>query len=249
MKFDLMSDLHLERGDVSNYKNVLPLNNPHLILAGDVARSTEWNKIVSFFKVACDNYSTVWYVLGNHEYYNNLCNDTEYYEGRVQKLKDMYSNLIFLNNNFQYLKHDDLVIYGGVMWSNSPNEAEFPTNIPIFKNNKNITHEQWNDMHHKFVVGLENAREYAEARKCKLMVISHYSPVVNESLDPKYHKHTNNFMYCTDLSKYFSDRIVTWVFGHSGYNCDIIKNGTRVVSNQCRIKSGPRYNKNLFISV
>ena len=84
------------------------------------------------------------------------------------------------------------------------------------------------------------------------MVISHYSPVVNESLDPKYHNLHNqykNFMYCTDLSKYFCDGILAWVFGHTGYNCDINKNGTRIVSNQYRVKSGPKYNKKIFISV
>nr|QBK89933.1 MAG: calcineurin-like phosphoesterase [Pithovirus LCPAC101] len=249
MKFDLLSDLHLERGDVADYKSLLPLNSTHLIVAGDVARSTDWDRIVNFFGVACTNYSTVWYVLGNHEYYNNLYNNTLYYEDKVQKLKDMYKNLIFLNNDFQYLKHDDLVIYGGVMWSFSPDKKNFPSNLPIFKNNKNITHEHWNDMHQKFMDGLESAHEYAKSHKCKLMVISHYSPVVNESLDSKYHNYNNNFLYCTDLSKYFSDSVVAWVFGHTGFNCDLNKNGTRVVSNQYRIKSGPKYNKNMYITV
>jgi hypothetical protein len=248
MQFDLVSDLHFEKADISNYETVLPMKNNNLNVAGDVSNGEEWEIIVGFFAVACAKYDSVWYVMGNHEYYNTSRINMNHFEDRIEKLKKIHKNLFFLNNTYQYLKEYDLVIYGGVLWSEA-NINNFPNNFHLYMDGKNISFAQWNKLHYECLVKMEEAYHYAESKNAKMMVITHFAPVVKEALDPKYYGHYKNILYTTDLSKYFNPRIVSWVFGHTGYNCDIIKNGTRIVSNQFRVKNGKKYDKNITINV
>ncbi len=92
---------------------------------------------------------------------------------------------------------------------------------------------------------LESAILLSKDLDYKLTVITHYSPVINESLDPKYHGKNKNDLYCTDMSKYFGS-VETWIFGHTGFNCDISRNGCRILSNQQDVKTGTAYKKEAF---
>ena len=71
MRIQYISDIHLEtRKQTAPFKSILEPVAEYLVLAGDIG-----NPITpiyeEFLKYCSDNFVTVFYVLGNHEYYNS----------------------------------------------------------------------------------------------------------------------------------------------------------------------------------
>lgn len=257
MQFDLISDVHIDDKNLNDafLKSVIPCKSKILIIAGDVSRTTDesWPKYVSFLAVCCSRYDMVYYVLGNQEYY--CINPSQIISmdvifRKIVDLEKIYGNLKILNNEVDILDKYKLVIFGSTFWS-EVEEKYFPSNIPIYKFsdayliNKNITYEEWMSLYFESRVALQKAIDISKYLGYKLLVVTHYSPVFNEALNPKYFGDKKNMLYCSDLSKYF-DSVDVWVFGHTGWNCDIKKYTSdvktiRLVTNQYEIKSGKKF--------
>lgn len=80
MKLRILSDIHLEFGDLD------PGEGDVLVLAGDIctASSFYWRgeemyaeRYTNFFNKCVENYNKVFYVMGNHEHYNGIFEETE----------------------------------------------------------------------------------------------------------------------------------------------------------------------------
>jgi predicted phosphodiesterase len=71
MKVQYCSDLHLEFPENRKFlkRNPLKVVGDILVLAGDVVTFHDFEKAHEFFDFACDYYSAVYWVPGNHEYY------------------------------------------------------------------------------------------------------------------------------------------------------------------------------------
>jgi hypothetical protein len=122
MKLQLMSDLHLEFGGMD-----LP-GGDVLLLAGDIcvadclrAERTDRDAVRhrktcdTFFRNECRKYNTVYYIMGNHEHYSGIFDNSanilrEYLAG---------TNVTLLEK--QSVTVDDWTIFGGTMWTNYRN--------------------------------------------------------------------------------------------------------------------------------
>ena len=67
--FQLFSDIHLELLKSSKFPKIKPLTD-YLFLAGDIGKINTPNYEL-FFDYCSQNWKKVFYVLGNHEFYNS----------------------------------------------------------------------------------------------------------------------------------------------------------------------------------
>lgn len=150
MKFQYISDIHLEFYKTINTFKLIPLCD-NLFLLGDIGYAS--SKIYHEFISYCSkNWKNVIVIMGNHEYYCTTkyisMNDIE-----DESLK-FPENVYFLQNNCIFIdKNDHTVSYvhkcnsikiiGSTLWSNISLEASIYMNdyYNIYNNGKNITPE------------------------------------------------------------------------------------------------------------
>jgi hypothetical protein len=260
MQFDLISDIYVDELKV-DLTTFLAKKSTTLIIAGNVGRaqgpSHNWEKMIAFLTVCCSNYNQVFYVLGDHEYYceEKVAMDVVLF--KIKSLEKLFVNLKILENEYVVLKEKEVVLFGATLWSDIPTST-FPSNMPMYTFNNitasysNITHAMWMKKHYESIVAMEAAIDIAKMMNYQIVIVTHYAPIINDALNPKHHGVTENAtsekamgevhsMYYTDLSRYFH-KVDAWVFGHTGWNCNIQKDRCRLVSNQYSTKDGPNYN-------
>lgn len=221
MQIDVISDFEVDVLGLSKSLEILPKKSRTLIIAGDICSKYTpdiYNIIIAFLTSCCLMYDSVIYVLGNHDIYTYETKlDALLILNKIVGLQEIIVNLKVLQNDYIVLKREKIIIYGGTMFSIA-NEDTFPSNLPIYYSRdevgtyttRNITHSDWCMEHYSFRKGLERVINISRKLDYNLVVVSHYSPVISESLDPKYHNHPKNDMYCTDMNKYL-DFWAYWV--------------------------------------
>lgn len=229
MKFQIVSDLHLESDKSVSFTDVITPVAPNLILAGDIGHLTDFNHLQDFLEKTLTVFKNVIYVLGNHEYSKD---DTEKTMSELlQELRSFaqeHKNLHLLEKNAIIV--DGVCIAGCTLWSKA--EVRIP---PFLVKITNMNQELYNNMHSSSVEWLKKARAYANREKLKLLIITHYPPIL------EFAERTDRFrsLYSTDL-EYLTEGVHTWVYGHVHRNTDFVNNyGCRLVSNQ---KGRPRDN-------
>lgn len=249
MKVDIISDIHLENNITINISGILPLESTTLIIAGDITRvETHWLQLKAFLKSASKHYQKIIYVLGNHEFYAlNKTLTTKEIKEKFYKLENKIPQLIILESDSIILEKEKVVIFGSILFSMLLNKRELniPINLTENSHTRPINYDQWNNIHNMALKALDNAIAFSKSIGYRLIVVTHYAPVFKEALAPKYYGHSNNDLYCTDLRGYFPF-VDCWIFGHTGYNCDLKIDNCRVLSNQYTTKHGPVYNKHHY---
>ena len=68
----------------------------------------------------------------------------------------------------------------------------------------------------------------------QVVVFTHHAPAMRGTADPKYAGGPSESAFATDLvgQKCWGDPVKVWVFGHTHWSCDFVKDGIRIVSNQ-----------------
>lgn len=249
MKIQLVSDIHLEFGHTVRIENA---GADVLVLAGDIccARSFK-NKdqfgIVPnpdnvsyrmFFDNVCDNFKSVVYVLGNHEHYKNVYNDSE--DMLKEALAD-YDNLHILNN--QYVKLYGVKFIGSTLWTNMNKNCPLTKiHLANYMNDFNIIKYRDNkENYFKFspeIAYNENrtalnyiANQLAEEPDFPAVVVTHHAPSY-QSVHTKYSdQHLMNGGYASDLEDMMTDNIKLWCHGHMHDSFDYMVNNTRVICN------------------
>lgn len=222
-KFQVVSDLHLEFGKPIE----LTPRAKYLLLCGDIGYP-EQDSYKEFLKSCSKKFEWVFYVAGNHEYYQSWKRD-------IQKIKTMNEieqeisyivknvghNIHFLNNSYYDLydlsvTDEPLRIVGSTLWSHlEPNVPKINDTNQIYNYKlKNIGYEEINHLHRKAVEFIEGQLVSSK----KLLVMTHHLPTEQLVL-PKYKNNIYNSHFYTNLEHLIKDPIVAWCCGHShGYN-------------------------------
>jgi len=234
-KFQLFSDLHLELCKYIPY--IKPLTD-YLFLAGDIGNISKPN-LKLFIDYCSKNWKKTFYVLGNHEFYHN--NKT--YDKLIKAYDELissYDNVYILNDSFYDLEIDNTTqyrIYGSVLWSNI-NSIETINDFKMIKmkNEKNWTVpvdlKYFNQLHSNSLKKLLDEVKKSNLENRKLIVITHFPPVRNNTSHPKYDTqpdYIRNY-FSNDLELY--NNIECWMSGHTHYSYDFIIKETRFISNQ-----------------
>jgi len=279
----IASDLHLEQFFAAEIKaNIVPsyvdfcnvmisknilkagLNNPTLILAGDICRLVDSYALCKLLLTYCSqNWKRVIWICGNHEFYTSQKKTMDEIIYLAKYLTSKFNNVTFLDNSTTIV--ENTVIWGGTMWSYLPQNIQL--NLPIYvQSNINsnphsrlagerssrafgtgasrscdfvqqLTTSDYNDLFYKALQSLNEAIKEAESLKLELIVVSHHAPMFDHMSDDwKINPH--RFLYATDLLPQIpNEKIKMWICGHTHVNVDSEFSNVRVICNSDPNKS------------
>lgn len=231
------SDLHLDNYAIDRRNNlyfypILPKYigpDDMLILAGDICEYKYIDNYKNYFETLSKAFKKVFIVEGNHEFYES---DISY------SPHDKYPENFVLLNDETYEVNDELVIYGGTLWSNISNlssldQYNISTMISDFRiisdGDKNYSIEKMSALYNNFIEGLfESQLEHSNK---KMIVISHFAPSM-QSVTPRYKGSALNPYFCNELDELIENsNISAWIHGHVHSSHDYKIGSTRILCN------------------
>ncbi|KAK1767786.1 Metallo-dependent phosphatase-like protein [Phialemonium atrogriseum] len=237
-KVQILSDLHLEVGwQYSTY--TFPASAPFLLLAGDIGRLVDYDGYLKFLETHVFRYEKVFLVLGNHEFYG-----LDYESGlnearRLSEEPSLASTLVLLSRARWDDPSSDLTIRGSTLWSAIPESAYGAVEVKVsdYKKIKRWTVQRHNEVHAEEIAWLRNqvaqVASLDVSSKRQLLVVTHHAPCVESTSRPEHVRNPWTSFFATDLLDQGKwDGVNTWVFGHTHYSTDFLRNNTRVVANQ-----------------
>lgn len=237
MKIQAASDLHLEFDHTVSVPNV---GSDVLILAGDIcmAKYIDLDDPANFFKTVSKDFKDVIYVLGNHEHYRSLFNDTV---NDCKQLLSSYPNIHVLNNESIII--DNVKFIGTTLWTDMNkgdpmtlyNIRHMMSDYQVIKyrdeqGNYYALRPEVTYSEHRIAVDYI-ANTLAEDPDIPTVVVSHHAPSL-QSIHPKYGNDViMNGGYASELSNMFTDNLKLWVHGHTHTPFDYTIGETRVICN------------------
>jgi predicted MPP superfamily phosphohydrolase len=208
MKFQYISDIHLEHGN----RVKIPKIADNLILAGDIGDPSE-DIYSSFLKELSHTFEHIFIICGNHEYYSKKrsMQKTEYI---IRELCNNYDNIHFLQNEVFHFSDTDVSIFGTTLWTyikkcqswiikNMISDYRCIPNFTIDLNNK--LHFESVQKFNELVVTNSNR---------KWVVICHHQPQTY-LIAEKYKTFILNAAFASDVEEFEKDYIKAVVYGHT----------------------------------
>jgi DNA repair exonuclease SbcCD nuclease subunit len=253
MRLQLVSDLHLEL--VKNpfevsFESILTPSAEILLLPGDIGNPF-YDIFQDFMKWCSEKFERVFYVPGNHEYYNG--------KPMPKVLKQIFDvtfsldNVHVLHNDSLSLDigEDKLAFIGTTLWSYIPDDkiklVEFVIND--FYRIHEFTAERYNQLHSESVKYLREELQKYRGRKC--IVITHHLPSY-QCIHEKYGSCDYNCAFASSLEELMKhENLKLWAFGHSHASMSLTINGTHCISNPLGYSAfeNPSYRRDKVIEV
>jgi predicted phosphodiesterase len=248
------SDLHLEMKSSIIRPKLLPLWNfnrseddvYYLALLGDIGNPFHPNLKLFLEKVSAV-YKKIYYVPGNHEYYNFNVNPNKSILQFKQKLLDIiekFPNIILLDNKTDNL--DEIKIIGSTLWSNVPSVdaayiGEAINDYHLIKkedSNGNLTKITVNDTNTWNSEAIEFISKEISSTNNSCIVLTHHAPLFSDednnryTADPKYLYGENNSAFHNDLQQLIKPPVLAWLYGHTHYASSFKLNNVIIATNQ-----------------
>jgi UDP-2,3-diacylglucosamine pyrophosphatase LpxH len=251
VKLVLVSDLHIEFCPIS-----LP-GDPEatLLLAGDIipaivlkSERTDKESIrlqdrtKKFFDDVSSKYKAVYYIMGNHEHYHGIFEES--FGILTDFTKDI--NITCLNGTSVPLT-DTTRLFGATLWTNMYNMNPMALNAARMgmndfaghiRHQKNVktgmlakfTPEESVIEHERILAAL--ATELKQNPNNEFLVMGHHCPSY-QSVHPRYQGDWMNYAYCSNLDDWILDhpQIKNWVHGHTHTPFDYNVGDCRVMCN------------------
>lgn len=237
MKLQVVSDLHLE----FHYRDIPNAGADILILAGDILtaaalmatpQSPNYAKREDYIRFLSDvstRFAHVIYVMGNHEHYKYLFNDT------YKDLK-LYlpANVHLLNN--EHIDLEGFKFLGTTLWTDLSNPISEMRAEGCMNDYHIVRHRTGNNYHklRAYTTTQEHNKAVNFLRNSitsKSIVITHHGPSYL-SVSEKYKGDPLNDAYVTDLSELILDtEPLAWFHGHVHCSNDYRIGNTRVITN------------------
>jgi len=219
MKFQLISDLHLEYyNKFPNLDKIITPSAPNLILAGDICFAKHKNFIL-FFERISTMFENIIYVLGNHEYYNKMedgFHSIKEIETYIRAKLDHLKNVRILQNEF--INIGNVVIIGNTLWSYLSKKDMSGdicmlanTDFIRFRNKLRLKSSITNKIHLEHKKYLTDILDGFEEHK--KLVITHFLPS-KKCIDQKYKFDTFNKSYYSNCD-HIVEKADVWCAGHT----------------------------------
>ena len=230
MLVQVCSDLHLERSSLYLRNQV---GADVLVLSGDIigakfledrTRDTQtnselFNRFCEFFDQVSQDFDSVVYVSGNHEFYGYKWLKTHYI---IQEFLQDYSNIFYLEKD--YVDIGDVRFVGGVLWTdlNKGDPVTLHCIRDIMNDYKHIVNDKLGFTKLKPATTAqyhaETLKYFAQAIEGhnKVVVCSHHAPSY-QSIDKAFEsQRITNGAYYSELSDFILDhpQIKLWTHGH-----------------------------------
>lgn len=238
----IMSDLHLEVGQ--QYQTFdFPVVGKFLILAGDIGRLIDYEGYRGFLERQVGRFEKVFLVLGNHEFF-----ELSYEEGisKAEKLSQepsLRDKLVLLNRAVWVDESSGSIIMGCTLWSSIPDSARavIESKVSDYKKIEGWSVDKHNRIHAEETAWIaselespSNATDVDHRQQArKILVVTHHAPSLTGTSAPEHANNPWTPAFATDLlPKIKTDRIKTWVFGHTHHTTELFSDGVRLVANQ-----------------
>ena len=232
MKIQYCSDLHLEFNENKNFldKNPIHPSGEILLLAGDVIPFALIGKHNDFFDFVSANYESVFWVPGNHEYYNYDLGDVK------NPLYEKIRKNVFLVNN-QIIPYKSVNLIFSTLWSaiSPQNEWDVQQNVSDFSviktEGRKITPAQFNSLHQTDYAFLKTVLNTTDS-KTNIVVTHHVPTFLNY---PEQYKNSKiNEAFAVELYDFiFHSNAAYWIYGHHHHNTsDFTIGNTIMLTNQ-----------------
>ena len=252
IKFQVISDVHLEF--YSTYPKIKPLTK-YLFLAGDIGtiKDVKDMRIEKFLSYCSKNWEKTFYVLGNHEYYQEFGKKNIL---TFEELEEKYKNICAKFDNIHLLSDScieidkGLNVYGTTLWTCNfgyPYDLSDVFNdynnifIKSSENSKQLLNKNYIDIKSKNQFNkLKNYLDNLNNSKTKSIILTHFPPIRKGSSNPKYSNQeeyiSNYFSFENIYLKLNHSNIVCWISGHTHYSYDIKQDKINFISNQMGYK-------------
>jgi len=220
MKLQYFSDLHLEFVLClpTFIRQIKPVSDI-LILSGDICPVRHPN-FLKFFSWCSSNWSKIFYVAGNHEYYGTAISDNH-----MRATLNTFSNVTFLNNSVETYRN--YMFVGTTLWSHIYDSKCIK--ISDFKYIPHMTVQLYESLHQDSVLFLEQTIKHNQDKK--LIIITHHMPSFS-LIDSKYlHFGTSNQYFASSLDRLIQKPIHAWFYGHTHTPSAIMKDNILVSCN------------------
>ena len=261
MRIQIVSDLHLEFGDIEipNTENV-----DVLILSGDIMvaqdlhdhpeadmhpmtdalyknmgrKQANAHDFRNFLKRCSFQFPHVVYIAGNHEYYHGKFPvGAEYLREECAK----FDNVHFLEMNTVTI--DDVTFVGGTLWTDMNKGdpltmhsiGDMMNDFRIIRNSElGYTKFRPNHAAERHRKTVEYIRTVIEGKfDQKFVVVGHHAPSKMSTHEMYKDQYLMNGGYSSELSEFIIDhpQIKLWTHGHTHHQFDYMIGGTRIVCN------------------
>ena len=232
----ILSDLHLEKRPVT-YETIVKPSADILALVGDIGSPIDGTgRLAEFLGWCATKFKWVFYVPGNHEYYNLQGYDVNYINGLLASMCKTWDNVYFMYNRVVHVRQ--YVIIGTVLWSHVPlthivsisrmmNDYRF-----IYKEGGAlITPHDTNAEYQKNKTWLQEQIQRAQDEKLVPIVLTHHTPSFQRTSAPHHEGGVSCYAFSSQLSC-LPGIIRLWCCGHTHYNFHHSEEGYELVSNQ-----------------
>lgn len=257
-----VSDIHLETYKNSaavSFSKILKPVAPYLALCGDIGYPGT-PLYEPFLRYCSENFKHVFYIAGNHEFYNDLTRlksflknsidepttsaldfSLDTYEARIQKIREIcnrFPNIHFLEKETYEIPDTDIVVIGCTLWTklkitNPYVLRSFNDFYRIVSDNNNLlTPKTYDDWNQEHLNFLGEAIYKNDGKR--IVVLTHHCPtydIITENYRSNDYHQMNSFFANSDLGTLFDNNIKAWICGHT-HGCNKIEvNGTIVATN------------------
>jgi hypothetical protein len=246
MKIQYISDIHLETRNKNDFETYLIPNAPYLALCGDIGypRSETFKDFITY---CSKNWLEVFYVTGNHDYYNKIYTRWKYsspysmkqIEEYIEELFKSYPNVHYLQKKQFDIPNTNYSIVGCTLWVYIPSYKNIDcltylndTNYVSFDGIRRLLPDDITNLHEEHCYWLMKKLEYLESVGRKAIVLTHHLPtqlLINE----EYSSNPRNYLFFTELSGHLESKALkAWICGHSHSSKRILlKNNVELLMN------------------
>ncbi len=232
MKIQFATDLHLEFPENRAFLKdnpIIPVGDI-LVLAGDIVPFAQMNRHAVFFKFCSDNFSSTYWLPGNHEYYNSDLN------GRTGQFIENIESNVHLVNNYWVQKENVRLIFS-TLWTRISSSKAWQiqnslSDYHVIKDKgKGLTTSRTNELFEENFSYLQEAVANNSREKC--IVFTHHVPTFQE-YPAEYKGSDINEGFAVDLDHFItSSHIDYWIYGHHHRNVNDFRIGTtQLMTNQ-----------------
>ncbi len=196
MKFQIISDLYLKEGE----KWTFPILSENLILAGNISNPYEgvfWD----FLKFVSRSFKKVIFIPGNYEFQQYSINIVEKF---LMETFRIFPNIYYLNNNWLII--DNIAIFGSILLSKISKNIKHCIDVSEKINDLTI---KGRNLYFKACCNtLKTGINFHHSMDKKIIVVTHYSPIVNDS-----EYNGTNLHFFMDIKK-----VDYFIHGHTNHN-------------------------------
>ncbi|KYQ99654.1 hypothetical protein DLAC_03591 [Tieghemostelium lacteum] len=230
-----------------------PDHQYYLALVGDIG-SPLHPTLEPFLEKVSKLHDQVFYVAGNHEYYNKSRVLDSFYtisqiQTQIKQITSKFPNVHFMENNVFQI--DEYKVIGCTLWSDISDgnalQVERALNDyrliaiddnTLPKGKRVVNAKDTTFIHKNSIAFIKQQLEMSPQTPC--LVLTHHSPMFTqgsmETADPQYGgiEKAINHGFHTDLTKFIENHpnIKAWIFGHTHWSCKFQYSKTLIASNQ-----------------